>query len=172
MVEVSGGTKLAGVLRHIADQGQFTEVNVGFLDGATYPDGTPVAQVAAWNNFGAPGVGIPARPFFTQMVQENDPQWGEAFAGALKMADGDPDRALELMGVKIAGQLRDAIEQINAPTNSPVTDLLKQRFPKGGQTFSDVQQARADVAGGETAPAGKPLVWTGQMLNSVNFEVK
>lgn len=172
MVEVSGGTKLAGVIRAMADAGQFTEVSVGFLDGATYPDGTPVAQVAAWNNFGAPGAGIPARPFFTQMVQENGPHWGEAFAGALKMAEGDTDKALALMGVKIAGQLRDAIEAANVAANSPVTDLLFQRFPKGGQTFADVQQARADVAAGETAPAKKPLVWTSHMLNSVDFEVK
>jgi hypothetical protein len=85
--------------------------------------------------------------------RENGPQWGEAFAGALKMAEGDTDKALALMGVKIAGQLRDAIEAANVAANSPVTDLLFQRFPKGGQTFADVQQARADVAVGETAPA-------------------
>lgn len=172
MVEVSGGDVSTKIARKLAESGQYSEVRVGFLEDAKYPDGTPVAQVAAWNNFGAPGAGIPARPFFTRMVQEKGGEWGEAFAGALKMADGDTDKALELMGVKIAGQLRDAIEALRDPANSPVTDLLKQRFPKGGQTFEDVLQARRDVASGVTAPAGKPLVWSGHLLQSVDFEVR
>ena len=90
----------------------------------------------------------------------------------LAATDNEADKALELRGEGMAGQLREAIVQTTGPANSPVTDLLKQRFPMGGQTFGDVQEARRDVAAGETAPAGKPLVWTGNLLASVDKEVR
>ena len=172
MVEVSGGDVSTKIARKLAESGKYTEVRVGFLEDAKYPDGTPVAQVAAWNNFGAPGAGIPARPFFTRMVQEKGGEWGEAFAEALKEAGGDTDKALGLMGVKISGQLMDSIESLKEPENSPVTKLLHSRFPKGGYTFEDVLQARRDIANGAAAPDKNPLVWTGTMLDSVNFEVR
>lgn len=150
-----------------------SEVRVGFLEGATYPDGTPVAEVAALQNFGAPAAGIPARAFFSNMVAEKSPEWGDKFAKVLQAADYDAEKALALMGEGIAGQLRQAIVEMQSPANSPVTNLLKQRFPtREGMTFEDVLQAMRDAAAGETAPAGKPLVWTGHMLASVDKEVE
>lgn len=51
--KVSGGNKLEAKLREIAEQaGKANSVRVGFLENATYPDGTPVAQVAATNEYG------------------------------------------------------------------------------------------------------------------------
>lgn len=173
MAEVSGGERTIAAIKAFVDKlGKADEVRVGFLEGATYPDGTPVATIAALNNFGAPGAGIPPRPFFSNMIADKAPGWGAQFAGVLKACDNEADAALELMGEGMAGQLREAIVQTTGPANSPVTDLLKQRFPMGGQTFADVQEARRDVAAGETAPAGKPLVWTGLLLGSVDKEVR
>ena len=146
-------------------------VRVGFLEGATYPDGTPVAQVAAIQNFGAPAAGIPARPFFSTMIAEKSKSWGEALANRLKALDWDIEKALNQMGIGISGQLRTAIVQMNAPPNSMVTNLLKQRFPTGDYESDDVWQAFKDIAAGETAAPGKPLVWSGHMLNSVDYEV-
>lgn len=173
MAEVSGGEGLTAKLAEIREKiGDAREVRVGFLENATYPDGQPVAMVAALNNYGAPEAGIPARPFFTNMVADKSSGWGEKFAKVLRAADYDAAKSLDLMGVGIAGQLREAIVTTNDPPNSAVTNLLKQRFPmREGMTFADVQQARQDVAGGETAPAGKPLTWTGHMLMSVDSEV-
>ncbi|NML93801.1 hypothetical protein [Novosphingobium olei] len=171
MATVTGGDRIAEVLREYgAKLGHLTETRVGFLENATYPDGTPVAMVAALNNFGAPEAGIPARPFFTNMVREKSSTWGESFAAVLRANEGDTGKAMPLMGAGIAGQLREAIVQGAGPANSPVTDLLFQRFPMGGQTFDDVQQARRDVRAGVTAPAKKPLSWTGHMLASVDHE--
>lgn len=173
VASVSGGEGLAAKLRDLRGKiGKAHEVRVGFLEGATYPNGTPVATVAALNNFGAPAAGIPPRPFFSNMVRDQSPEWGDRFAAVLAQADYDAQTALELMGEGIAGQLREAVIDLVGPPNSPVTNLLKQRFPTGdGVTFSDVMQARADVAAGITAPAGKPLVWSGHLLNSVDKEV-
>lgn len=179
MAEVKGGDKLEAALRQMADKlGKASRVKVGFLEGATYPEGgLTVATIAALQNFGAPEAGIPARPYFTNMVAEQKSGWGEKFATVLKAVDYDADKSLELMGVGIAGQLREAIVNLNEPALSPVTLLLRQRFSDHVDIeFSDVQQARHDVASGEvpdvTATQAKPLVWTGHMLASVDSEVE
>lgn len=174
MATVEGGHKLDAVLRDLGRRhGQKTEARAGFLESATYRDGTPVAMVAALNNYGAPEAGIPARPFFSDMIRAKSPDWSDQFAEIVKACDGDTDKALAIMGEGIAGQLREAIEAFNSVPNSPVTNLLKQRFPTGeGVTFADVQQARRDVAAGATAPAGKPLVWSGHLSNSVGSDTR
>lgn len=146
-------------------------VRVGFPEGERYEDGTPVAQIAAIQNFGAPAAGIPARPFFSNMIAEKSGSWGEALANRLKALDWDIRAALDQMGRGIAGQLETSIRNMDSPPNSMVTNLLKQRFPTGDYESDDVWQAFKDVAAGETAAPGKPLVWSGKMLSSVKWEV-
>lgn len=56
----SGGAALEAKLREIAAKvGKPNMVRVGFLEDATYPDGTPVALVAATNEYGGT-VTVPA----------------------------------------------------------------------------------------------------------------
>lgn len=51
---VSGGLKLEAALKRIAKRvSKATNVKVGFLEGGTYEDGTPIAYVALINEFGA-----------------------------------------------------------------------------------------------------------------------
>lgn len=174
-ITLTGGDKLEARLEAIASKiSRGAYLRVGFLEGATYSDGTSVATVAAIQNFGAPAKGTPARPFFSNMIAEKSKSWGEALVNRLKANDWDLRKSLEQMGQGIQGQLIAAIDGMNDPANSPVTNLLKQRFPMGkdsGMTFSDVLDAWRDVENGEAAPAGKPLVWTGHMRNSTGYEV-
>lgn len=173
MAEVKGGDKFRAALAQLhRELGRDATLKVGFLSGATYPNGTPVAMVAVIQEFGAPRVGIPPRPFFRNMVAKEEAGWPLALATDLVRTKRDVRKTLDRMGALIAGQLRQSIVDTNEPPNSPVTNLLKQRFPQGGQTFDDVLQARRDVAAGATAPAGKPLVQSGHMLASVDFEVE
>lgn len=175
MAQVTGGEAFEKAMLELRTRViSAKEVRVGFLESANYPDSDiNVPTVAAINNFGAPEAGIPARPFFTNMVARCSPEWGNRFAGALKATEFDVLAALELMGVAISDELRQEIVDTDSPPNSPVTNVLKQRFPTGqGVTFADVQEARADVAAGETADPGKPLSWSGQMLNSISSEVE
>ncbi|MDE2434733.1 MAG: hypothetical protein KGM49_00600 [Sphingomonadales bacterium] len=146
MASVSGGQRLEEALRATgAKIGKAREVRVGFLEGATYPDGTPVAMVAAIQNFGAPEAGIPPRPFFSDMVDAKSPGWGDQFGKVLKAAENDSALALERMGEGIAGQLREAIVDTNSPPLSPTT----------------IKRKGSD----------KPLIDTGHMLASVDKEV-
>lgn len=145
MATVSGGPDLARALERITEKlGKAREVRVGFLENATYPDGTSVASIAAIQNFGA--TDIPARPFFSAMIASKSPDWGERFAKVLRLCDYDTDMALARMGEGIAGQLRTSITETNAPP---------------------LAQSTIDRKGFD-----KPLVDTGHMLASVDKEVE
>ena len=63
-VQRRGGKKLQRLLRE-AGKGGVSGVKGGFFSTAKYDDkrGTPVAAVAAWNEFGTET--IPERPFFS-----------------------------------------------------------------------------------------------------------
>lgn len=175
VAKLSGGAGIEAKLKELSKLAtKRATARVGFLEGATYPDGTPVALIAAIQNYGAPARGIPPRPFFSKMIVDNSPGWGDALAATFRAADMDAPHALELFGEGVAGQLRQAIVAMDAPPLSPVTLLLRERFPDGqGYDFSDVMQARRDIADG-VQPSGahaNPLVWSGHLLQSVAVEV-
>jgi hypothetical protein len=178
MSVMSGGSKLQQHLDELAKKvAKAAELKVGFLEGATYPDGTPVATVAAIQNFGAPAMGIPPRPFFTDMIRRYRGTWGPLLGALLKKADYDATVALERLGSVMAGELRQQIVQTVAPPLSPVTVMLRS-MRKGSSTapitFSMVMEARRRVAAGEK-PKGpvsiKPLVDSGHLLASVEYIV-
>ena len=149
------------------------QLKVGFLEGATYPDGTSVPMVAASNEFGNPVSGSPPRPFFRNAISENAEKWSENAETLMNMHNGDTSAVLEMMGQIIRDDVMRSIGTIVSPALSPVTILLRDRFPmRDGMTFSDVIKARDDVRAGVTGSgSNKPLIWTGHMQNSVDYEV-
>lgn len=176
-VGIKGGDLLDNRLRELAKRVSNPAVlRVGFLENATYPDGTSVAQVAAIQNFGAPSRRIPARAFFSRMVREYGPEWGAKLGRLLIANDWDAERALELMGAGIAGQLRQSIVATMEPPLSAITLMLrhmKHENPDLQITGAIVGEAAARVAAGESSGgvSTKPLVDTGHMLASVDSEV-
>lgn len=174
-----GGDALMARLKEIADKaGDGGTLRVGFLENAKYPEsGTPVAYVAAIQEFGSPEKGIPPRSFFRTMISEKKKDWPRALGALAKNFDYDIDKALGQMGDGIKGQLQESIREVDGPALSPVTLLLRERFGNHPQeiSFADVQQARHDIKAGVqpnvTGTQAKPLVWTGHLLNSVDYEV-
>ena len=67
-----GGKKLDEFLRRAKTADGVDTVEIGFFSDAKYPDGTPVTNVAAWNEFGTENKDgserIPERPFFRQAI--------------------------------------------------------------------------------------------------------
>ena len=109
-MKLQGGDELARKLSEMAAKlSTAGELRVGFLEGATYPDGTPVALVAAAQNFGAPTVGLPPRPFFDRMVRDNEAGWGALIAQGLARSGGDARAALEFAGRIMVEQLQASI---------------------------------------------------------------
>lgn len=147
MAKISGGEKLESRLKELAEKvSNPGTLRVGFLEGSTYPDGTSTPMVAAIHNFGAPGAGIPPRPFFSNVVAKGRRTWGQALVSLLKQEDYDATRALQLMGEGIKGQIQN---EINNGSFTPLKPATVRR--KGFD---------------------KPLVDTGHMVNSVDYEVK
>jgi hypothetical protein len=173
----SGGDRLRNYLADIgARVASASQVSIGFLEGATEADGASVAMIAAIQEFGAPKVGIPPRPFFRTMIRAKKGEWGDALAGLLKSNDYDSDRSLAQAGEAIAGQLRQSIVDTVAPPLSPVTLMLREmrhKDPDLRVTGRTVGEAAARVAAGEdfSGASTKPLVDSGTMLKSVDYEV-
>ena len=154
-------------------------VEVGWMEGATYPDGTPVAAVAFWNEFGHEGpFPAPARPAFRTMITNESPKWPARMRSLLKATNFNGPQVLAIMGEDISGALRDSIINLTEPKLSDTTLLLRKRFwgNPGDIRARDVVAAQRDVAKGKKGadPDGtqaKPLIWTGHELNSVTYRV-
>ncbi|WP_262504715.1 phage virion morphogenesis protein [Serratia liquefaciens] len=146
-IELSGGGELERKLKEMMDRlGEGTLLRVGFLENATYPDGEYVATIAASNEFGNPGNNQPPRPFFRNMIAANSPAWPLEVGKVVKAADFDGKKTLQLMGERIKDQLQGSIRELVEPPLSPYT-IKKKGFDK-------------------------PLIDTGHMLNSVDYDVK
>ena len=86
-----------------------------------------VATVAYWQNWGT--ATAPARPFFTNMIEEKSPHWSADLALAVLKTGYDSHKALNLMGVRINDQLVQSIVDWPAD-NAPLTVTIKG-FNKG-----------------------------------------
>ena len=117
-------------------------VRVGVLENATYPDGTPVAMVAFWNEYGTRT--SPVRAFFRTTVSENKKNWVLSVQNLMKMHN-DPKRVMGLIGVHMQEQIVQSINTWSDPPNSAYT-IAKKGFDK-------------------------PLVETGVLMRSIKSEV-
>jgi len=187
----TGGTRASQSLREAVEQFQGGGgLKVGFLENATYPDGTPVAMIAMIQEYGATidrdagtvtiyrkinaagteflrngrfvkrsqsnfssthahgpyTITIPPRPFFRTMITQNQRSWAPTLARILKTNKRiDAESALSMLGEIMVGQLKASIIAMKSPPNAPSTIRKKG--------FDD------------------PLIETGHMLNSVDYEV-
>lgn len=135
---MSLGDKLRSLSRRMSGA-----VEVGFLEGATYPDGTPVAAVAYWNEYGT--ATAPPRPYFRTMIENEKSTWGPKLAAAYQHTGGDGEKAFRLVGEDIQGAL---IQSINDLTEPPLA------------------QSTIDRKGFD-----KPLIETSHMINSTGVRV-
>ena len=131
---------LANALKKYSEMN--ASVRVGVLENATYPDGTPVAMVAFWNEYGTKT--SPVRAFFRTTVSDQKKNWVLSVRNLMKMHD-DPKKVMGLIGEHMRGQIVQSINTWTDPPNAPYTVRMK-----GFQ---------------------KPLVWSGQLMRSISFEV-
>ncbi|MGO7089488.1 hypothetical protein AB9E14_23720 [Rhizobium leguminosarum] len=178
MVTLKGGDKLAAALAEIAKNvSKASSVDIGFLEGATYPDGKSVPEIAAIQEFGAPKAGIPPRPFFRTMISAKSPEWPDAVGNLLVSNGYDAAKTLGQTGEAIKGQLQQSIIDTFNPPLSPVTLMLRKmraEDPDLVVTGKTVGEAARRVKAGESTEgvSTKPLVDSGVLLSSVDYEVK
>lgn len=127
-------------------------VAVGFpkgteATGLAYPDGTPLLNVAVWNNFGTSN--IPRRDFMTkgtQNMNEKASPIAKRFMKDINSGKIEADAVLEQMGVAATGALQLTIRDLKDPPNAPITVRMKG--------------------------SSNPLVDTGLLVGSVTFAVR
>lgn len=121
----------------------------GWFETAKYEDGTPVAYVASIHEFGSPEQGIPPRPTMRPTAAQNEQEWAALMGqGARAVLRGEraPSDVLELIALRAASDVGDAIRTLTSPPLKPAT-IERKGFPK-------------------------PLVDTGLMLQSVTGVVE
>lgn len=153
-VKVSGGDKWKKALSPYV-KGNGIHVNVGILEGATYSGetteaGTPVAAIAAIHEFG--GGDVPPRSFMRSTVEKRQDEWIKAAVAYLKNNPTKIHQAFAVIGELASKGMQEAIEAGIPPALSEET--IERKRKRGKQ--------KPDL----------PLVDTGTMQESINYEVK
>lgn len=140
-------------------------VKAGFLAGSQYPNSTPVASIAAVQEFGASirhgahTTVVPPRPFLRPAQAQHQAEWHALFATSLRTALQaaptarqkatalqNPKTALQQTGLAMQSSLCTAIQAVLSPPDTTATLRHKQGH--------------------------KPLVDTGQLLQAVSCQVQ
>lgn len=140
-----GGGKFQKALADLADKvSANTVVRVGIVSAeAAYPDGTKVAQVAAWHEFGT--ANIPPRPFFRNTIAGKKQEWRDNMKAILVAQDYDVHTTLEAVGMVARDDIMASIRQMSEPANAKST-VAKKGF-------------------------NNPLIDTGVLLRSMDYQV-
>lgn len=159
------------------------ELQVGWFEGARYDDSTPVAGVAAIQEFGAPSRSIPPRPFFRPTIAEKSKNWSELVAeGTKAVINGQAtyDQVMNGLGLQVVGDVQKTIVTSSYPELSPITLALRNLRDEGYQIGGALIGAvAAAIANGETGsgqigePSANttPLNDTGIMIATMTYEV-
>ena len=143
-------------------------VKVGWFSGAKYEDGTPVAAIAAQNEYGNPKKNIPERPFLRPTVATKQNNWKKvAEDGALQVLHGKMtiEEVLSLIGSDAVGDIKKTITQIYSPALEESTVLARIARNAG---LSKRKGRLTEKAIGNVT---KPLIDTKHMLNTLTFEL-
>lgn len=140
--------KIKVALERVPEEFEGLVAQIGFPSGQHYPDGTNVAFVAAVNEFGAPAVNVPARPFIQPTVRAKKDTWTKTISKKIpdvvtgKLTAFD---VLDLVGIQAAADIQDTISKVTSPPLAPATIARKG--------------------------SAKPLIDTGLMMASVRNSV-
>lgn len=135
---------------------------VGWFEEQRYDDkeNTPVAYVAAVQEYGYPPNNIPARPFMRPTVIAHHKEWKEiAEKGAKQAIIGKQTitSVMEAIGLKASGDIKKTISKVTEPPLSKRTIAARLARRSNKTTLGLLT---------------KPLIDTGYMLNSLTNVVE
>lgn len=143
IILTSDGRKFVNTLKGLEKKA----VYVGFnSDSGGYEDGTTVAQVAAWNEFGTSR--IPARPFMMQTMTARSSEIKQMFqeGGKAILNGAGEDQVYNQIGIEGKAMMQEQIVNGSFAPNAPSTIRKKG--------------------------SAKPLIDTGLMRQRVNYVVR
>jgi len=101
---------------------------VGWFPGAVYEDGMPVAQVAAFNEYGT--TRMPPRPFMRPTIEAQREQWREQTAHLAKLVvEGKltQEQAMELLADAASVDVVKSIKAVSEPAHAASTTANRRR---------------------------------------------
>ncbi|EEO27176.1 hypothetical protein [Oxalobacter paraformigenes] len=161
--------KLKEVIKRLGEL-ENVEARAGWFESARYDDGTPVAKVALWQEYGVPERSIPPRPFLRPTIAEKKEEWTKDAAQVIKgVLSGqiNAEQGMTVIAQKAAADIRQTISRVDSPPLSPITLLLRQWRKEGKEiTGRTVGEAARAVHRGERAEgvSTQPLNDTGYMI--------
>ncbi len=152
---------------------------VGWFESAVYPDGRPVAEVAAGNEFGIASRNIPPRPFMRPAISQNENKWKELAAqGALAVISGKEtaESAMEKLTIAAQNDISKNIATLTAPALSPITLGVRKYKAQGKKiTGATIGEIAAKLKAGTldvTGVSDKPLEDSGLMSATLTSVVE
>ena len=120
---LQGGARLRRFVRTVrkAPAKSAKSVDVGFFKTARYPNGTPVAAVAAWNEFGT-SRGTPERPFFRNAIKGASYDLMPVLLEVVEPGNMEfTTIAANRVGLAMQGRVQKSITVLRDPPNAPST---------------------------------------------------
>lgn len=136
-------------------------VKIGWFEDQEYYDGTKIAHVAQWNEFGT-RQGVPQRPFLRTAMAMHENEWKELALTLVQRAidENKPIRgALKLVGEKVKADIQETILAGGWKPNSAITT-------QGGWMRNKISGRPFYARGKGTGKM--PLIDTGTMLKSID----
>lgn len=188
-VGFKGGEKLEAKLREIAEKaGRANTVRVGFLEGATYPNGLPVAYIAAINEYGGTAK-VPAHDVTVNRKIKTNGEFAQNgrfvkaekanystvhhveeytitvparpyFRGMIQAHKGEWGPAL--------GKIIKAADYDAAVALGRLGSMVRDQLQDSIREFSDPANAKSTI---RKKGFNDPLVDSSHMLNGADFEV-
>ena len=137
---IRGGKKLDDFIRRAELAKGVREVEAGFYATATYPDGTPVTNVALWQEFGTETAGgdehIPERPFQRNAIPKMaDPVLEVLIENVDPMTMVVDRRTAGLAGEAMVAEIQRSIVDLREPPNAPST-LARPSGPRAIRSWT------------------------------------
>lgn len=120
-----GAKQLEALIKGMGDK----QGKVGWFSESKYENGTPVAYVAAIQEFGSPQNSIPPRSFMRTTIMEKRRSWAGIigkFSKAVLSGAMSGDLALEQFVQVAKGDVQKKIASITDPALSPITLALRK----------------------------------------------
>lgn len=167
--------KLDGIADGFTDQ----VAKVGFFDGHAYEDGTPVAYVAAIQEYGSPEAGIPPRPFMRPTVEAQTATWSKHIGDGMRQVVRGKltaEDVLDGVGALAANDVKKRIASNQVAPLSPTTLVLRKWRREGrvitGKTVGEAAAAYAEDPSIISGVPADPLQDTGFLIAEVLHTVE
>jgi len=146
-MEVKSSSNSLGAMILRVKELQSQEGRVGWFSSAKYEDGTPVAEIAAQNEFGNASKKIPPRPTIRPAIIENKSKWEQMAAlGANAILAGKSTAKTVMTAVTLDAEnaISKNIATITEPKLAPYT--LERRRAKGNSSTKPLVDTGLELA--------------------------